>query len=599
MAASDAKAAYEAVATQLKTPQLTTAVDAFELPYTVAPRLRVDTMPKVLACPLAVHEVDQLAVAYTLSPGVVLLPAMSARVDNTNAWRKTLARVEPIVWDVLWPTSRFRLALAHVALDATGSSACLTPASRLPHTIGTVVISLPTFHRGGNVTFAGGRHRSYCTQHATTTHVCARDDNTETTDTMFFHNCTRGLQLEAYAQQHALQGRWLYNRLPDAIVALVSSYLKPRVSMLRLLERKIYDPLFVVGVAIVDVKAQGLALNDYWYAAVVVQSFLVGEYDYDDVRYNVQTVIGLLAAGARTGHLDAVLTQCVVDRELVVVPALVAVAHRCPSLATPAFIASASSVILNTIVRNESALPSMDAMLRAYFASLPTHRGHGPRTCVVASAFEFIRTHDRANLGGFTDKWLASRPSTTLLYDAIVLLQSTLGLIESDVLVRLGMAYLDATSYRESDVVYADYCLHAIAVPEACCSSCGDFGRFLLAPLEVEHRFCVEHLCASIMAVVSAHPLQLRTHEHSVLEFGDVTMWGNAIGYTTAAPTPVVDILKVRQPGQLLPSDLRRCLKQSKTTSTSTVYRRGVVDELMTRLKAATMREETRAATAE
>ncbi|KDO35458.1 hypothetical protein SPRG_00305 [Saprolegnia parasitica CBS 223.65] len=912
--AGDAKAAYEAVVAQLRTPLLTAAVDTFELPYRVALRLRVDTMPSVLAWPLAVHEVDRLAVAYTHSPGVVLVPAMSVRIENTSAWRKTLTRVDPIVRQVLSPTSPFKLALAHVALDAAGSSACLTPASRPPHTIGTVVISLPTFHRGGNVTFAGGRHRSFCTQHATTTHVCAvfapdanyliaplihgqrvsvvyhvvaSDGPAQTTiqaatatlqslaaapshtlnvfalrptaptsrgveglapgdrafadalvetdvydvalinkvqpegargpenigrkvstttvavrlpncesrcnvtvdailftdarvdvrcmpgqwlifwrkgfrvqlanrasvvetlvaaiapgavhsletllgqadlrslvqallhrppnasmdisqsveltnvlsETLFYlydralvahfmrqhwspvdvlhtapwlprfcaafgweylgpaflcmlrrwcatslgssasyalvvslagvshepicdpvvqpfvaelyldarvllldvvarrdveddslgANCTRVLQLEAYAQQHVVRGRWLRHRLPDAIVALISSFLKPRESMLRLVERKLYDPLYDVGAALFAVQAQKLALNDYWYAAVVVQSFLGGEYDYDDVRYNVHTVMGLIVAGARTEHLDAVLRQCVIDRELVVVPALVAVANQCPALLTPAFCAMASAVILDTTVRNESALPSMDAILRAYFEPLPQHRGHGPRTSVVASAFAFFRTHDAGHLSDFTDKWLAARPSATRLYDVIVLVQSTLGLEANKLLARLGQAYLDATAYRDS-VVYTDYCLDAIAVPEACCTNCGDFGHFLLAPLKVEHRFCLEHLCASIAEIVSAHPLQLRTLKHSVLELDDVTMWGNAIGYTTAAPTLIVDIIKVRQPGQLLPSELGMRLKQSKTTSTSTVYRRGVVEELM---KTAMASEET------
>ena len=611
---------------------------------------------------------------------------MSVRIDNTSAWHKTLARIEPIVRDVLSPTSSFKLALAHVALDATGSSACLTPASRPPHTIGTVVISLPTLHRGGNVTFAGGRHRSFCTQHAVTTHVCAvfapdanyliapmaygrrvmlvyhvvaSNDPAKTTfkaatamlqslatapshelnvlglrlttpiaslrfenlapdnrafadalvatdvydvvlfdhakyeaetgskvqaatiamrlpdsisknvcnvtvdailfsnrrvdarrmqgqwlifwrksfrvqladpasvvetlvaavapgavhsietllgqshlwslveallhrppdvsmeisqsvelmntlcETLFYlhdcdlvvhcmrqhwshidvlqtapwvprfcaafgweslgpailcmlrrwctttagisasyelvvslagvshqpicepvsqpyvaelyldarallldvvtqwdfkddslgPNCTRGLQLEAYAQQHVVQGRWLYNRLPDLIVALISSFLTPAVRLLDVTDGTLYHPLYDLSVSICVLTVQGAAMDLSPYAARVIYAAMLEEYDCDDVRYNVEVVMYLIVDGDCANVLDGVLKRCLLDRGIVVVPVLVAVARQCPHLVTPAFCAMASATIFDAMCSNRTVRLVMDTVL--------------------------------------------------------------------------------------------------------------------------------------------------------------------------------------------------------------------------------------------
>ncbi|EQC39394.1 hypothetical protein SDRG_03596 [Saprolegnia diclina VS20] len=696
MPPSDAKAAYEAVATQLKTLRLTTAVDTFELPYRVAPRLYVDTLRKALAWPLAVHEVDQLAVAYTLSPGVVLLPAMSVRVDNTNAWRKTLARVETVVRDVLSPTSPFRLALAHVAFDATGSSACLTPALRPPHTIGTVVISLPTFHGGGDVMFADGR--SYCTQHATTTHVCAvfapnanyliEPMTYGRRVTLVYHvvaatdpvkanidAATATLQSLAAAPSHALNvfalrptaptspgveglapddrafadalvetdvydvalinkahpgrpaegrkvsattvgvalphgnslchvtvdailftdagvdvrcipGRWLYNRLPDPIVALVSSYLTPAVRLLDVTDGVLYHPLYDLGVALGILAAQNVAMDLLPYAARVIYAVMLDDYDGDDVRYSVEAVVGLVVAGDCANILESVLSRCLHDRGIAVVPALVAFARQCPRLVTPAFCAMASATILDATCSNRPVRPVMDDVLAAYFDANERCAGHDTRMLVLVCALEYFRTYDRATVLVFVDMWLAGNGDLNLHYEWTMYLTSTLSVDDGDVLVRLGLAYIEVTPYCPK--VYTDYCLDDVAFAPTCCAYCVEFGRFLLSPVDAYRRCYAHQVCDAISDVVAAHPLQLQATTLRGLEIlGEIALDTDGTGYALADPAIVIDFVKVRQPGQLSLRELCLRLEHLDTTTTSTMRRRRRMEELVTRTRAA------------
>ena len=175
-----------------------------------------------------------------------------------------------------------------------------------------------------------------------------------------------------------------------------------------------------------------------------------------------------------------------------------------------------------------------------------------------------------------------------LHYEWTMYLTSTLSADDGDVLMRLGLAYIEVAPHCPK--VYTDYCLDDVAFAPMCCAYCDEFGRFLLSPLDADRQCRADQVCQASLDVVSTHPLQLKATTVSGLEIvSDIAMDNNGTCYAMADPAvaSIINIVKVRQPWQLSLQELGLRLEQSDTMTTSTMRRRRSMEELLMRTRAA------------
>ncbi|EQC24874.1 hypothetical protein SDRG_17235, partial [Saprolegnia diclina VS20] len=93
------------------------------------------------------------------------------------------------------------------------------------------------------------------------------------------------MQLEVYAATISVGDRWLYNRLPDLIVAKVATYLGP-VDQMRHLITHVLDPVNDMAPGVVTLLEQGHADAAECFIPGIVQHLGRGEITSVDAVYS-------------------------------------------------------------------------------------------------------------------------------------------------------------------------------------------------------------------------------------------------------------------------------------------------------------------------
>ncbi|KDO35459.1 hypothetical protein SPRG_00306 [Saprolegnia parasitica CBS 223.65] len=354
------------------------------------------------------------------------------------------------------------------------------------------------------------------------------------------------LQLHV-ARPERVRQRWLYNRLPDRVVAQIASFLGPAVSLAEMEDMEIFEPVLDMtpGVA----AAMRIGLNhgaNMGFINSILDAYLEGaDADMEDnVHFDLQLVSSLLVVAAAGNRFTAVLERLTFDRHLALAPSMLAFVQLWPEIASPSIRQQCSELLLDaagdSIVANQGRI------------------GRCRPTPVLnaVSALTYFAKFDRVNLMTFMATWLAAlgRDAVqTTLGDVVIELHTRVP-SEARLISRLARVYLADVANDATVPRLTDYALRNVAVP-ACCDHCSDFRSYIEDPVRVTFAVGCWNSCDRLLEVVRRHPLQLQLqhttsprHDENFeleydIEFGEV-----------------VDeefVCKVRQPGQVTASELR------------------------------------------
>ncbi|EQC31013.1 hypothetical protein SDRG_11200 [Saprolegnia diclina VS20] len=356
------------------------------------------------------------------------------------------------------------------------------------------------------------------------------------------------LFLQLYvARPELLRQRWLYNRLPDSVVAHIASYLGPPVSLAEMQGMDIFEPVLDMtpGVAAamrlgLDPRANMGFIND------ILDAYLHGtDPDLEDnVHFDRQLVSSLLVVAAVGHRFTAVLDQLTFDRHLALAPSILGFVQLWPEIASPAIRQQCSELLLDaagdSIVANQGRIG----------------RSRPWPVLNAVSALTYFAQFDRVHLMTFMATWLAALGRDairTTLGDVVIELQALVP-SEARLLSRLARVYLADVANAPSVQRLTDYALLNIAVP-ACCDHCRDFERYLKDPVRVTFAVGDWNACDRMLKRVRRHPLQLQLQHTTSPRHDDNFELEHDLEYDEVVDAAFV--CKVRQPGQVTASALR------------------------------------------
>ncbi|KDO35457.1 hypothetical protein SPRG_00304 [Saprolegnia parasitica CBS 223.65] len=315
--------------------------------------------------------------------------------------------------------------------------------------------------------------------------------------------CRQSLQLEVHAATASVADRWLYNRLPDLIVAKVASYLGPANHVQRLADMNVFHPVFDMALGVVALLAK--RQND------VAQRFLPSvfegmDHSGDHATYTVDVAYSLLVLAAfegDDGRWRSTLSKCGNELGIGMAPALISFTEQWPQLATAPIIDTCVAALLHHATES---IEPVSTVLGHYEPDVTLDR-MSPTSLMLLDALYFISEHSATEAEAVARRVAAHLTdpddAREILYPVVVHMDKA-----SPAFAWLANAFLDTLSYlRHGDNHYAlPFLTHETA---DCCDQYAAVAAFLLAPDVAELQLPAAS-CVRIHALVRRCPGHLR-----------------------------------------------------------------------------------------